>query len=77
MIKSLIFVDASIHSYGAVAYLCNRNRSAIVMARKKVEPLKTITLPKLELMAAVVGARLASHLEKIPCTKERYIQIAK
>ena len=59
-----IFVDASIHSYGAVAYLCNGNRSAIMMAKNRVVPLKTITLPKLELMAAVVGARLASHLEK-------------
>ena len=34
------------------------------MAKNRVAPLKTITLPKLELMAAVVGARLASHLEK-------------
>ena len=34
------------------------------MAKNRVAPLKTITLPKLELMAAVVRARLASHLEK-------------
>ena len=59
-----IFVDASIHSYGAVVYLSNGNRSAIVMAKNRVAPLKTIILPRLELMAAVVGARLASHLEK-------------
>ena len=64
-----IFVDASIHSYGAVAYLCNGNRSAIVMAKNRVVPLKTITLPKSELMAAVVGARLASHLEKSLASK--------
>ena len=59
-----IFVDTSIHSHGAVAYLCNGNRSAIVMAKNRVAPLKIITLPKLELMTAVVGAGLASHLEK-------------
>ena len=35
-----------------------------MMAKNRVAPLKTITLSKLELMEAVVGARLASHLEK-------------
>jgi hypothetical protein len=32
------------------------------MAKNRVAPLKQITLPKLELMGAVVGARLARHL---------------
>jgi len=59
-----IFVDASIHSYGAVAYLCNGNQSTLVMAKNRVAPLKKLTLPRLELMAAVVGSRLATHLEK-------------
>ena len=38
-----IFVVASIHSYGAVAYLFYGNRTAIVMAKNRVAPLKTIT----------------------------------
>jgi hypothetical protein len=32
------------------------------MAKNRVASLKQITLPKLELMGAVVGARLARHL---------------
>ncbi|XP_053391449.1 uncharacterized protein LOC128554225 [Mercenaria mercenaria] len=34
------------------------------MAKNRVAPLKTLTLPQLELIAALIGARLASHLQK-------------
>ncbi|XP_063404420.1 uncharacterized protein LOC134687892 [Mytilus trossulus] len=34
------------------------------MAKNRVAPIKTITLPKLELMGAVIGARLADHICK-------------
>ena len=64
-----VFVDASMKSYGAAAYLCNRNQSTLIMAKNRVAPLKTITLPRLELMAAVIGARLATHIQNsIPVT---------
>ncbi|XP_053389438.1 uncharacterized protein LOC128552428 [Mercenaria mercenaria] len=59
-----IFVDASIQSYGATAYICRRNHSSLVMAKNRVAPLKPLTLPKLEHMAAVIGARLSQHLRK-------------
>ncbi|XP_055643077.1 uncharacterized protein LOC129779554 [Toxorhynchites rutilus septentrionalis] len=58
-----IFTDASEHAYGCVAYLrsvvngevnCN-----LVMSRAKVAPLKRQSIPRLELMAAVLGARLS------------------
>ncbi|XP_053403136.1 uncharacterized protein LOC123560655 [Mercenaria mercenaria] len=58
-----IFVDASTLSYGATAYLCTSNQSTFVMAKTRVAPLKKLTLPRLELMAAVVGSRLANHLQ--------------
>ncbi|XP_053390230.1 uncharacterized protein LOC128553138 [Mercenaria mercenaria] len=59
-----IFVDASTQSYGATAYICRRNHSSLVMAKNRIAPLKPLTLPKLELMAAVIGARLSQHLRK-------------
>lgn len=34
------------------------------MARNRIAPLKSITLPKLELMGAVIGAKLANYLLK-------------
>jgi hypothetical protein len=57
-----IFVDASNRAYGACRYSCNGGRSTLVMAKHKVSPLKGTTLLKLELMAAVLGARLARDI---------------
>ena len=57
-----VFADASIRAYGAVAYLCHNNHSSLAIARTRVAPLKTKTLPRLELMAAVVAARLATFV---------------
>ena len=58
------FVDTSNQPYGTVTNLCKGDRSAKEMAKKRVAPLKTITLPKIELMAAVIWARLACRLKK-------------
>ena len=56
------FVDASPKAYGAVAYLTNKNQSSFIMPKSRVAPLKKITLPQLELMAAVIGTRSANFL---------------
>ena len=45
--KLHIFTDASQQAYSACAYIA---------------PVKVVTLPRLELMGAVVGAKLAKHL---------------
>ena len=65
-----IFVDANIKACGASAYICNDDNSRLVMAKNRVAPLKSLTLPQLELMAALTGARLAKHLqESLPKTE--------
>lgn len=58
-----VFADASMKSYGAAAYLNKGSHSVLVMAKTRVAPLKMLTLPQLELMAALIGARLAKHLQ--------------
>ncbi|XP_062703537.1 uncharacterized protein LOC134285991 [Aedes albopictus] len=57
-----VLVDASQDAYGAAAYFRvltgNGPVCALVMARSKVAPLKMMSIPRLELQAAVIGARL-------------------
>ncbi|XP_058828066.1 uncharacterized protein LOC131687975 [Topomyia yanbarensis] len=58
------FVDASEDGYAAVVYLRfqqgNRIECSIVAAKSRVAPLKFVSIPRLELQAAVAGARLAN-----------------
>ena len=58
-VKLHVFADASTRAYGAVAYLTNDSDVTFVIAKNCVVPLKNLTLPKLELMAAVVASRVA------------------
>ena len=57
-----VLSDASTKAYGAVAFICNESSTCFVMAKTRVAPLKQLTLPKLELMAALTGARLSSFI---------------
>ena len=43
-----VFVDASMTSYSAAAYICNGLKCTLVMAKTRVAPLKRITPPRLE-----------------------------
>ena len=61
-----VFCDASEAAYGCVAYLRVSLKSgshvcSFVMSKARLAPIKTITLPRLELNAARAGARM-SHL---------------
>ncbi|XP_074029231.1 uncharacterized protein [Leptinotarsa decemlineata] len=63
-----IFCDASEQAFSAVGYFrFEKNENihvSLVMARTQVAPLKPITIPRLELQAAVMGSRLAITIRK-------------
>lgn len=62
-----VFCDASEKAYSAVAYLQwqekdRRMAASLVALKSRVVPLKKLSLPRLELMGALIGARLARNL---------------
>ena len=69
------FVDASGEGYGAVAYMVSATGSRMVAARGKVNSDVGKTIPKLELLAACLGVKLAAAISealKIPSTSMWY-----
>ena len=73
------FCDASQLAYGAVIYIRSQSANTIstgfVIARAKLAPLKQISIPKLELQAAVLGCRLMQFDSKqltIPVTSRHF-----
>ena len=62
-----VFCDSSQLAYGALAYLRGTTpkrgtKCTFVMSKSKVAPIKPQTMPRLELLAAVLGAELAKYL---------------
>ena len=57
-----IFADASMKAYGVVVYICKGNITSFVIAKTRVAPIKQLTLPQLELMAALVATRLGKFV---------------
>ncbi|XP_073725195.1 uncharacterized protein [Misgurnus anguillicaudatus] len=63
------YSDASESAYGAVAYLRTEDQLgkihiSFVLARSRVAPRRVLSVPRLELCAAVTGAQLANLLRK-------------
>lgn len=67
-----VFCDASERGFGAAVYCCVRSPdgqwlSNLVMSKSRVAPLKKVTLPRLELLGCLVGARLLCYVRKELC----------
>nr|XP_055033759.1 uncharacterized protein LOC129422083 [Misgurnus anguillicaudatus] len=63
-----VFSDASERAYGSVAYLRTTDHQGqviltFVLARSRVAPRKCLSMPRLELCAALTGAQLAKVLQ--------------
>ncbi|XP_062704132.1 uncharacterized protein LOC134286523 [Aedes albopictus] len=63
-----IFCDAGENAFGCAGYLRievdGLVKCSLVMARTKVAPLKQLTIPRLELQAAVLGSRMSQQLKQ-------------
>lgn len=61
-----IFVDAGIDAFAAVAYLRTESSDGIecslIASKTRVTPQKLVSMPRLELQAAVLGVRLAKFV---------------
>ncbi|XP_058826816.1 uncharacterized protein LOC131686839 [Topomyia yanbarensis] len=66
VIQLHVFVDASENGFAAVAYFRfkegDRVECALIGSKTRVAPLRFVSIPKLELQAAVLGARLANSI---------------
>ena len=65
-----VFVDTSENAYGAVVYMRSeyiegKVSLSFVASKTKVAPLQSLSIPRLELMAAVLGKRLALSIAEI------------
>lgn len=64
-----IFVDASELTYAAVGYFRFINGSvtklSLVMEKSRVMPIKSLSIPQGELMAATLGVRLANTIKQM------------
>lgn len=74
------FCDASEEAYAAMCYTRNvykdgRVKVRLVMAKTKVAPKKRLSVPRLELNAALLGARLAAFVMK-SLSPERRVKLA-
>lgn len=64
-----VFSDASQEAFGACTYIRQKNQQntyevKFVPAKSRVAPLKQLTIPRLELQAAVLASRLAKSIQE-------------
>ena len=61
------FSDASLEGYGQCSYIRmvnegDRGHGSIVISKARVAPLKQVMIPRLELTAATISARISTFL---------------
>ncbi|KRZ75252.1 hypothetical protein T10_4672 [Trichinella papuae] len=64
------FSDASEKAYGGAVYMTmidaeGKGTIKLIVAKSKVAPLKSVTLPRLELVAALTTAKLTSYVKRV------------
>ncbi|XP_064485938.1 uncharacterized protein LOC135398466 [Ornithodoros turicata] len=64
-----IFCDASPLGYEAVAYLRTANTKGeisthLILSKTRLAPIKQLSLPRLELMGMLIGARMLTYLQR-------------
>ncbi len=57
------FSDASELAYGAVSYIRIGDTCRLVMSKARLAPIKPVSMPRLELLAAVVATELDQHIK--------------
>ncbi|GIX70991.1 reverse transcriptase [Caerostris extrusa] len=69
-----IFCDASKNAYATVIFLRSESSGQVyvkfVAAKSRISPLKKVTIPRLELLACVLGSRLAKYVVTALSLKE-------
>ncbi|XP_055928165.1 uncharacterized protein LOC129959370 [Argiope bruennichi] len=64
-----VFVDASKKAYAACIFVRSVDSDGVkvtfVRAKSRVAPLKTLSIPRIELMACCIGARLADSVRNV------------
>ncbi|XP_055928663.1 uncharacterized protein LOC129959796 [Argiope bruennichi] len=70
-----VFCDASKLAYGASVYVKLKKQDKVyvnlITSKTRVAPLKSVTLPRLELLGALVASRLSSKVQEIIGQKKR------
>ena len=65
-----VFCDASQKAYGAAVYACSYDacgtllKSSLMISKSRLTPNQKVTIPRLELMAMLLGARLLKFVEE-------------
>ncbi|GBN46304.1 hypothetical protein AVEN_246835-1 [Araneus ventricosus] len=62
-----VFADSRTKAYGAVAYIRHKRTFEVqfLLSKTRVAPVKKLTLPRLELLGALIAARIASYLKSL------------